>query len=676
MQSQARSNPPSRKRTKTFTGCWTCRGRKVNCDEIRPHCRECRARNLQCGGYGIRLQWLSPDTGVPTRKGSLGLEPTTEAIDSFDAASSCSENGHLHVQSFGVFMADRAAETNALVRDEETMPNGHFETHIGNQTPGSDLDHHHSPPHAVTSQTLNGFASPSTSEAAVAWELCNLHERQAHMPSGVTHGRSTFSDGASEDKLLRQNNAKFSQIQRSSPQYQRHHTEIILPRSPPMSVFPSQDRFLMHHYVHTVVNIFCVIDNAKSPWKTIHIPRAIQGIGEMDVMGSTSRVRSALRNALLSISAFFLANVRASESHPNEAVKWVEEAMQYRYNAIGLLKQAVESDLYSGGRPKYKEYLATMLSMITINIMSGDTSACAVHLDGAKQLISHNKKSRVSGKTRALHRIYFYLRAIYESTAVETTSSEVHTSQTGEASNQPEVYTPADLREQPEFYHTPPSHLEEQSEEPTEMASFECIYGIPQSLLVLLKDTTNLIKQVCQARASSQPSEISEPLKCQCDRLEKSILDWSLENELDRCRQTSTTTSFDIIFNQTKSFHNALIIYFAQNIHLLSFRYLRQYVEAVLQGIEAIENIKTDNNILAAPIFWPAFIAATEAFDPQQQTRFRKWYERVAIYGIKAVRTGSRVVYEAWDRGPSTDGRVTSLWRTIVEETGETLMLT
>ncbi|KAL3293536.1 arginine metabolism regulation protein II [Colletotrichum asianum] len=59
---------------KTFTGCWTCRGRKVKCDEIRPHCRECRARNLKCEGYGARLQWLSPDTGVPTRKGSLGPE--------------------------------------------------------------------------------------------------------------------------------------------------------------------------------------------------------------------------------------------------------------------------------------------------------------------------------------------------------------------------------------------------------------------------------------------------------------------------------------------------------------------------------------------------------------------------------------------------------------------------
>ncbi|KAF5517124.1 Arginine metabolism regulation protein II [Colletotrichum siamense] len=634
---------------------------------------------------------LNPPSRVPTRKGSLGPEEAgfpsrrelplspikqvlswsqvdgiLKTIESFDAASSFSENGHLHIQNFGVFMATGALESNGLARNEDVMPNGgHFETNVSNQTPGSDLDDHLSPPHVMTNQTPNGFASPSNSEAAVAWELCNLHERQARRPSVIRHWQpQTLSDSASEIKAIRPNTSEISETQQSPPQYQRHHTEIILPKSPPMSVFPSQDRFLMHHYVHTVVNIFCVIDNAKSPWKTIHIPRAIQGIGEMDVMGSTSRVRSALRNALLSISGFFLANVRASEAHPNEAVKWVEEAMQYRYNAIGLLKQAVESDLYSGGRPKYKEYLATMLSMITINIMSGDTSTCAVHLDGAKQLISHNRKSRVSGKTRALHRIYFYLRVIYESTAVEPTGSGVDTSPSGEASNQPGPY------------HSPRSHAEERFEEPTEMASFECIYGIPRSLLVLLKDTTNLIKQVSQARTSGRSSEISEPLNSQCDSLEKSILDWSLEDELARCRQTSTSTSFDIIFNQTKSFHNALIIYFAQNIHLLSFHYLRQYVEAVLQGIEAIEKIKTDNNILAAPIFWPAFIAATEAFDSQQQTRFRKWYERVAIYGIKAVRTGSRVVYEVWDRGPSVDGRVTSLWRTIIEQTGETLMLT
>lgn len=39
-----------------------------------------------------------------------------------------------------------------------------------------------------------------------------------------------------------------------------------------------------------------------------------------------------------------------------------------------LLKQAMELDLYAKARPKYKEFLATMLSMITINVC---TSLCA-----------------------------------------------------------------------------------------------------------------------------------------------------------------------------------------------------------------------------------------------------------------------------------------------------------
>lgn len=49
-----------RKRTKTFTGCWTCRERKIKCDEAQPNCLQCRRKGLQCEGYGARLQWLPP----------------------------------------------------------------------------------------------------------------------------------------------------------------------------------------------------------------------------------------------------------------------------------------------------------------------------------------------------------------------------------------------------------------------------------------------------------------------------------------------------------------------------------------------------------------------------------------------------------------------------------------
>ncbi|KAJ5272982.1 hypothetical protein N7478_008107 [Penicillium angulare] len=64
-----------------------------------------------------------------------------------------------------------------------------------------------------------------------------------------------------------------------------------------------------------------------------------------------------------------------------------------------------------------------MLSMVTINVMSGDTSTCSVHLDGAEKLISHMniQKSIFSRRTKSLHRIYLHLRVVYESTAVRTT---------------------------------------------------------------------------------------------------------------------------------------------------------------------------------------------------------------------------------------------------------------
>ena len=67
-----------RKRTKTFTGCWTCRARKVKCDEARPHCRQCRQKRLNCEGYGARLQWLPPDTALGSGKTDLGTAAPPE----------------------------------------------------------------------------------------------------------------------------------------------------------------------------------------------------------------------------------------------------------------------------------------------------------------------------------------------------------------------------------------------------------------------------------------------------------------------------------------------------------------------------------------------------------------------------------------------------------------------
>jgi hypothetical protein len=45
---------------KTFTGCWTCRSRRLKCDETKPECIQYQLKGISCGGYHTSLQWMRP----------------------------------------------------------------------------------------------------------------------------------------------------------------------------------------------------------------------------------------------------------------------------------------------------------------------------------------------------------------------------------------------------------------------------------------------------------------------------------------------------------------------------------------------------------------------------------------------------------------------------------------
>lgn len=208
------------------------------------------------------------------------------------------------------------------------------------------------------------------------------------------------------------------------------------------------------------------------------------------------------------------------------------------------------------------------------------------------------------------------------------------------------------------------------------MVTYESIYGVPQKLLVLLAKAVHLIGQVTQAREENNSVLVPDHLAKECDDLETCIMDKQFEDELEHWLPDQSSTNSTIIRHQTQAFHNAVIIYFAQHVRLLGHRYLQPYVRAVLQHVEAIERIKTETYTLAAPLYWPAFIAASEAFDGDLQNGFRRWYEQVEVYGIEGMRTGFRVLLDVWEEGPPGGNRRTSLWRMVVNRTGRSLMLT
>lgn len=95
----------------------------------------------------------------------------------------------------------------------------------------------------------------------------------------------------------------------------------------------------------------------------------------------------------------------------------------------------------------------------------------------------------------------------------------------------------------------------------------------------------------------------------------------------------------------------------------------------MIGSIEAVERIKVERQISASPLYWPTFIAASEAFDRVLQERFKSWYTLVEPNAIGSMGTGIRLLQEVWAGGPSTVVHKTSLWRHVATRTNTKPML-
>jgi arginine metabolism regulation protein II len=126
--------------------------------------------------------------------------------------------------------------------------------------------------------------------------------------------------------------------------------------------------YLLHHYTTDIVGLMTAVTTPKGPWKTVHLPRALQGCGEVAFRGTTSHARNALLHALLTISAYNLAAKHTTAGQASDAHSWREVALKHTARSLTYLKACLQSDCPISERGKYKEVLAAMLSMITIEV--------------------------------------------------------------------------------------------------------------------------------------------------------------------------------------------------------------------------------------------------------------------------------------------------------------------
>lgn len=135
---QSSAEKPGRKlsreepRSRTFTGCRTCRNRHLKCDEAKPACSACRRLNIECEGYAPSLLWVdeqptNPDPDHRAKRNayryplfaenarssmslelveSLGFHSAGRVVTDLDAESVPDDDcEHRCVGPFGVFRA-------------------------------------------------------------------------------------------------------------------------------------------------------------------------------------------------------------------------------------------------------------------------------------------------------------------------------------------------------------------------------------------------------------------------------------------------------------------------------------------------------------------------------------------------------------------------------------------
>lgn len=148
--------------------------------------------------------------------------------------------------------------------------------------------------------------------------------------------------------------------------------------------------------------------------------------------------------------------------------------------------------------------------------------------------------------------------------------------------------------------------------------------------------------------------------------------------------QDSEIGSFDhndqsqILANhQKQAFISATYIYLYRVLFDLPPHSVRQYVSEVLLRISAFHSASHGNLSI-----WPAFIAAVEAYTPEDMALARGWLRRTTMFGIGSRLYVRKLVEEVWKRRDETatklgidKGLIPIDWRVIMKELDMDILL-
>lgn len=476
-----------------------------------------------------------------------------------------------------------------------------------------------------------------------------------------------------------------------------------------------QSRLLLNYYIKNVARVMTVVAHEKTAWKTIYFPRAISAIGEIVGLGTCSNPRRALLHAILSISSYHLASKLPNGS--DQKTHYTRLGASLKHQALQSLHECLQSEPLTS--LKHKDIMTAMLSMVTIDVVSGEMKECRLHLQGCKHLVTKRRQSgrRISKKALVLHRISSFLCLLQDSTTLNPTlmddsvidhrkwddffeiselglgSPDSYTRTFNNGGNMERFLEDEQNKSSPD---TAPDALESlsyiQSESQlreywnqysksaapvetfydSEPVSTFAMYCIPDSLTLLFSRTVKLTRQICYMRWKKL--RISKATVEKCNLLQKSLQEWGQWYNESRLPKEFTGDVRVAIDLHTHAFYQSLLIYHYTNVREINPSSLQGFVSTVLDRLNKLLSLNHDkSNPLIIPLLFPAFIAACEALTPETQQAFEDFFNKLVVQGLGTYFQARLVVKEVWKRRAENNPRAS--WRHVLQDENVNIML-
>ncbi|RFU30681.1 hypothetical protein B7463_g5663, partial [Scytalidium lignicola] len=642
-----------RQRTKCFTGCWTCRSRRVKCDEHQPLCHRCTLRGVHCEGYGVRLSWSrdAPDqtqdnaeeleaprasrrtfhydaSSMVTRLSSPELDAMLERLDDCPTGDSQVEAGLFSVfpvqavalqepeeepQDPNISLLSPGSNASSAISDS-TFPGGCPSTHT--------IDTYETltpePGPVSVARPHPGLLDPEPSQENPyrnEGELDVIGDADFRPYSGIYEKSIQHSNIPSPGRIIHDLNRldtvphfpKDDQesCEKSAPSVQSSNVPLLRDshdhhrpsRHLDLLAMPAHQKRLIHHWLTFVSRKLVLLDEPDNPCRTMMLPMALKGLLSSSQESTADIVTF---HAICACSAYSLFELGKRKSEEDQRL-----ALQHDQLAIVHLRH----NLAQADKHDDQSFAMAIMACIAVDAISGTPRRWRAHVAGGLAYLTKLRSRGVSKEISSAFHQHIVAMAILCDFDVSS-----------------------DLK----------AYLDE-----AEKLEFSFPYYGASSSFLRAHDRMNNL-------AASKTIHDAQEL----DSIELQLyLDFPAV-----VQGGSNKTHTAILHHMSKAFYYAGLVFFQRTVRRLRVDMVQELVERGIEELEAIALLSKGSS--GSMIMWPTLILGAECASLGLQDRMRLWFKSKKDLGFRNVIVIDELINMLWSRRACGNSDIT--WQDLI----------